>query len=185
MASKDSYMTINVTGVSELLPANKKDKEPTDEDYEKVGEMLGKALRKTRNEIIHKTDVAALKFASHEFKYVKQFATSAMKNGWNRYTTLQEDYIAENTFNNLKMSFNKVSSLNSAIYQGGMVGAAFGPAGAIAGGLVSAVGWAINNEMENRQKLSGYYQQLNQTNFQTYLDSSRAGLVDNGRGTQN
>lgn len=96
----------------------------------------------------------------------------------NRYFSLQEDYLAENLYNNIKTTLSKGTSLYGNIAAGAAVGGAVGAA-------VGAVTWVIGEGINQMQRYSGYYAQLNATNAQTEFSQKRAGLYDNGRGTEN
>jgi outer membrane lipoprotein SlyB len=194
MASKTDYMTINITGVSHLAPENKKENKKEKEEKPEITSNWLDALLTGAEFKKPKTGSALTQSVKYVASQTKQTITTAVSMGWNRYTTLQEDYIAENRINNIETSLNTVKSISEATIQGANNGAKLGSAigGPVGGAIGYAVGavtgvafWGVNQHLKNQQKLSGYYQQLNQTNFQTYLDSSRAGLVDNGRGTQN
>ena len=56
-----------------------------------------------------------------------------------------------------------------------------GPVGA----AVGAVSWGVNEFIQNKANLSGYYQDLNASNFNMQFNRTRAGLIDEGRGTEN
>ena len=191
MANKTDYLIINITGVSHLAP-EKKEKE--EEEKAKPTSNWLKALVTGEEYKKPSKGTATVAAVSYIASQAKQVAEQSISAGWNRYTTLQEDYIAENRINNIKTSVNNVKSMAQSSLKGATTGAQLGgaiggPWGAAAGAAVGVVAgttfWGVNQHLKNQQKLSGYYQQLNQTTFQTYLDSSRAGLVDNGRGTQN
>ena len=195
MASKIDYMTINVTGVSHLAPEpkQKNNKKEKTEKPEVTSKWLDALL--TGTEFKKPETGSAL---TQTFKYVasqsEQIAKTAITMGWNRYTTLQEDYLAENRVNNIEISINNVKSIADSTVNGANTGAKLGASvgGPVGGAIGAAVGavtgaafWGVQNHLKNQQKLQGYYKQLNETNFQTYLDASRAGLVNNGRGTEN
>lgn len=189
--AKKSDVVVTITGFSQSQ------KKITDRDYEKVGEILGDGLKTYKEGLLKDLDKNAsisVKGFSYVYEQEKQILTTGLSMGWNRYTSLKEDYISENRLNNLKTSISKVKSLSSSTLQASSLGkmagmAVGGPIGAAVGSVLGTVAgvvtWGVKNEQQNRQKLQGYYKQLNETNFQTYLDSSRAGLVDNGRGTEN
>ena len=56
-----------------------------------------------------------------------------------------------------------------------------GPTGAVIG----AAGWVGSEILQNQASLSSYYSSINATSMQTEFSRTRAGLVDNGRGTEN
>lgn len=115
--------------------------------------------------------------ASTAINVAKQSADFA----WNRYCTLQEDYMSQQWVNNAKDTINRVTGVANSAIQGGMVGASFGPIGAAAGALIGAVGYGFSQYTEYQKRMSNYYQQLNSTNFQTEFSASRYGLS----GTEN
>jgi hypothetical protein len=103
----------------------------------------------------------------------------------NRYFNMTENYILENEVNNFTtVAGNTASVVNSAII-GAKMGAAAGPGGAVAGALIG-VGFNLANKAITYQgTLSNYYSSLNATNMQTEWSARRAGLWDEGRGTEN
>lgn len=109
----------------------------------------------------------------------------AAKSEINRYYTLREDYLSQRTIENVNVALNKVQTLGSSVLNGASAGSFVGGAGIIAGVVVGAASWGINEIIGIRNAGSNYYQQLNSTNFQTSFSQVRAGLIDNGRGTEN
>ena len=95
-----------------------------------------------------------------------------------RYFSLSEDYIGENNFNNVSTAISKVTGLASQIMVGAQIG---GPIGALAG----VVTWGVTESINYKARMSSYYSSLNATNYNTSYERTRAGLVDNGRGTEN
>ncbi len=96
----------------------------------------------------------------------------------NRYFTIKEDYLGENTYNNAKSAINKVASGWSAVAGGALVG---GPIGAIVGGTT----WLVGQISSNQSTMSSYYQGLNSSTMETSFARTRAGLTNNSRGTEN
>ena len=103
----------------------------------------------------------------------------------NRYFNMTENYILENEVNNfMTVAGNTASVVNSAII-GAKMGVSAGPAGVVAG-VVIGVGFNLANKAINYQNtLANYYSSLNATNMQTEWSAKRAGLWDEGRGTEN
>ena len=99
----------------------------------------------------------------------------------NRYFTLTEDYLAQNIYNNVKSSIAKGSSL---IKMAGSVGVQVAT-GNYVGAAATVISYGVNELMEYRQRMGGYYQALNATNYQTGFSATRAGLVNDSRGTEN
>ena len=53
-------------------------------------------------------------------------------------------------------------------------------------GAVATAGLAVINEgIQYYSRMSNYYQALNATNYQTGFSATRAGLVNDSRGTEN
>ena len=126
---------------------------------------------------IEKMTLGKSVFINQAYSQAKNIVSSALTTGLNQYFKLNEDYIAQNSYNNLMTSVSKTKSLVSTA----LAGAQFGPGGLVAAG----VGWAITEVISYRAKLSNYYSSLNSTNYNTEFSRTRAGLVDNGRGTEN
>lgn len=102
---------------------------------------------------------------------------NAMNLSINRYFSLQEDYLAENIYRNAKTTIGKVESLYGSIKAGAAISGTFG--------VVGAVIWGVSEGLNQFQRYSNYYAQLNATNAQTEFSQKRAGLYNNGRGTEN
>ena len=112
------------------------------------------------------------------YNTVKNLAQSSTEMSINRYFNMSENYLAENTFNNVKQSLNKAAGFASSVIAGGYV----------AGGIGAAIGagaFVVNEWMSFNNTLSGYYSSLNASNFGTQFSNTRASLYNNGRGTEN
>ena len=96
----------------------------------------------------------------------------------NRYFSLSENYMAETDYNNVMTVVNKVKSFASTVSTGASIGG-------VAGALVAAAAWGTNEFISYQNRMSGYYQALNATNYQTQFDRSRLGLTNEGKGTEN
>lgn len=110
-----------------------------------------------------------------------------------RYFSLREDYIGQNKMSAFQSQMGTAKSLLSSIGSGAAAGATMGLAsgniagvavGAIVGGVSSAVKNIINARVARDQKIEQYNMQLNATNVQTQFMSSRASLVNGGKGTE-
>lgn len=113
------------------------------------------------------------------------FATQSARFAYNRYITLNEDYITKQAVTNAMDSINRVKKMGSSVINGMVTGASTGGVvGAVIGGVTSAIDFGVNQYFEYQQKMSSYYQQLNATNFQTNFDASRLGLIGSS-GTEN
>lgn len=105
---------------------------------------------------------------------VKQDANLALT----RYFNLSENYLAQTDYQNVMTSISKVSSFASTVGVGLSLG---GPVGAAIG--IGA--WGVNEFISYQSRMSGYYSNLNATNFGTAWGQERAGLYDGGKGTEN
>ena len=134
-----------------------------------------KQTKKIKEEII-KADAykKAIKTIANSTVNVAEFSL-------NRYFTLSEDYMSQNIYNNVKHSIQKSVQLFSTAKNVAIMAAT----GNYVGAAVTAGAAIINEGMQYYQRMSGYYQALNATNYQTGFSATRAGLVDGGRGTEN
>lgn len=123
---------------------------------------------------------------NQSYQTAKKLVIQTVDAGLNRYLTLSEDYLAQNTINNVKTIINKVSSAGSTIMGGITSGATVGgPVGAIVGGVISAVGWGASEYISYQSRMSGYYANLNASNIETSYAQKRAGYTNGSRGTEN
>lgn len=114
----------------------------------------------------------------YAFNNAKNQLVSAVTSTFNRQVTLNENYLAQNNLNVAKKSLGLVTSLASALKTGQDVGGGAGMA-------VAAVAWGVTQYVSYQNRMSSYYQQLNSNNFNTEFSQVRAGLINNGRGTEN
>ena len=119
--------------------------------------------------------------------------SSSVSYATNRYFSLKEDYLSENVYNNIKSGVTKGLGMANSLISGAAVGAktgsVFGPVGtavgAVLGASVGGFGYGLNQYVQYKQKMSGYYQQLNATNAQTQFQAKRLGLSNEGQNTLN
>lgn len=104
---------------------------------------------------------------------------------FNRYTTLKENYMAENMMNNLKQSVGTLSRIGASAGAFAVQGAIFGPGGAALGALAGVTLGVVNAEKNKAMQIDQYERQLNQINLHTSFNESRASLVNGNRGTEN
>ena len=120
------------------------------------------------------------------YHQAKSLIISGVDASINRYLSLNEDYMGETVYNNAKTTIGKITGLGGAIMSGYTVGSMTGtPVGMAIGVGVAVVGWGANEFLSYQQKMSGYYQSLNASNFQTAFMRKRAGLTDGSHGTEN
>lgn len=160
---------------------------------ERIGQLESKfdkilsPKKNAKNNKKSKEEIDASKYFIHKaydqaLKLVLQTANTSIS----RYFSLSEDYISESTYKNIISSMNKGKNLALTAVSGAVIGSKVG--GVIGGGVgatIAVVGWVGSELIQNQASLSSYYQSINATNMQTQFSRTRAGLVDNGRGTEN
>ena len=155
---------ITVTHVNEGQP----DKEEVPGSQENI---------KEKNSSSNK-DITARGLAMMSLNSAKNIGSRTVSSITNRYFSLSENYIAENDYNNIMTTINKATSFGIAVKTGASVGG-------VVGAVISAAAWGTNEFISYQNRMSGYYQSLNATNYQTEFDRSRLGLTNEGKGTEN
>ena len=171
-------ITIEIVNINREEASAKK----TENNVENNGSssFLNKMLHpiKTVDKALSKKIEAKSVFLNQAYQQAKNLAVQTVSTTVNRYFSLSEDYMLENSYRNTVATLNKGKSLATTIIGGAITG---GPVGAI----VAGIGWVASEDLQNRAALSTYYQQINESNYNTNFSRIRAGLVDNGRGTEN
>jgi|GEM_PF-4776730 len=121
----------------------------------------------------------------YAFNNVKNELVSTVTSTLNRQITLNENYLAQNNLNIAKKSVSLVSGLASSVYAGIKIGEVGGTTGIAVGVAIAATTWGMSQYISYQNRMSSYYQQLNSNNFNTEFSQVRAGLINNGRGTEN
>ncbi len=123
---------------------------------------------------------------NQSYNTAKQIVISTVESSVNRYLTLTEDYMAQNTYNKVKTDISKLASAGSAIIGGATSGAIVGGLpGAVAGAVIGTIGFASSEYISMQSRMSSYYRSLNASNIQADYSQRRLGLTDNSRGTEN
>lgn len=117
-------------------------------------------------------------------------AVNAVKNAGmyylNRYLSLTENYQAEQDLSNTMTAISKAASLIGTVGAGAMGGMATGgPVGAAVGAVVAAVGWTVNETIDLVKTYDQQEISINEANGQSAFQSTRLGLSNGGRGTEN
>lgn len=133
---------------------------------------------KGENKDKNKKQNTKLAIMSYAFSSTLNKAREDINNSINRYFNLSENYIAQNYYNNVKTSIGKASSLITTLKVGGSIGG-------VAGMAVGLGMWGVGQYLQYSARMSSYYSGLNATNYGTAFGQERAGLYDNGRGTEN
>lgn len=148
-----------------------------------ISRHLNPKKKKKTEEEIRKEAIKALGVyaTKHSFDLIKN-SISVTKN---RYFNMSENYILENEIDNFMTIVGNTTSVAATALVGAKVGMGAGPVGmAVGAGVGAAVGVAANLITYQSTKAS-YYSSLNATNMQTEWSAKRAGLWDEGRGTEN
>lgn len=119
------------------------------------------------------------------YNTAKRLIIQGVESGLSNYFALSEDYLAENTYNNVKTSISKVTGFASSVLGGMTAGGMAGPVGAGVGAVIGAVGWGTSEFFSYSTRMSSYYRNLNASNIERDYFSRRAGLVNGGKGTEN
>lgn len=115
----------------------------------------------------------------------KRMVISGVTQSINRYLTLTEDYLAEETYHNAMNTISKATTLGGSLYIGAKVGSALGIGGAVVGMGIATVGFVGSNMLNYQAQMSAYHRQINASNINRAYGMKRAGLVDGGKGTDN
>ena len=165
MASDTRKITIEIIGGDDKGDSKKQDNK-TD---------IKKNTKKIKKEIVK---AEAYKNAIVQ---VRDTTLNIAEMSLNRYFTLSEDYMSQNIYNNVKKSINKGMQLLKTT---GAV-ATMAATGNVVGAVATAGLAVINEGIQYYSRMSNYYQALNATNYQTGFSATRAGLVNDSRGTEN
>ena len=127
----------------------------------------------------------ALNIGTQAVSATASAALNAAEYGFDRYCTLQEDYMSQQAAQNIRNTVNKAKGLIGSMFSGAAAGSSAGPWGAVAGAVIGAASYGVEQYYSYQSRMSGYYQKLNSTNFETSFGASRLGLTNNSRGTEN
>ena len=146
---------------------------------DKEGEKEKKKTKKTTKKI--KEEIIKADLYKQNIKQIWNETIKIAEFQMNRYFKFGEDYINQNLYENVKRSISKASQI------GGTYSAIAGMAasGNAVGAGIMAISSVISEGMQYYQRMSSYYQSLNATNYQTGFSATRAGLVNDSRGTEN
>lgn len=172
--AEERKITIEILDGGGSSSSNSQNK--VDDSEEQVGKVINKIMHPIKT--LESSTIGKSVIANQVYQQSKQMLTQTIDLSVNRYYTLTEDYLGQTNYQHIKTSYSKIKGLASSIAGGAMVG---GPIGA----AVGAVSWGVNEFIQNKANLSGYYQDLNASNFNMQFNRTRAGLIDEGRGTEN
>lgn len=125
-------------------------------------------------------------YAKEQLNRTKEIAVGFATSEFNRYVSLSEDYLAENTYNQVTSTISAARRAYSSIKSGATTGMSFGgPWGAAIGAVVGVAEFGITTAVDYRKKMSSYNKQLNETNITTAYQAGRMNLIDGGQNTSN
>ena len=116
------------------------------------------------------TSKAYMVFLNQSFDIAKNLIVTSVEASYNRQHSLYEDYIGEQTSRNYSNVIKKASAIAVPLAMGHPV---------IALGVVAL------DVVNSYNKYVDAIQKLNTTDYNTNFGRVRAGLVDNGKGTEN
>lgn len=105
--------------------------------------------------------------------------------GYSRYIDLTEDYMAQMGAQNMQAHLSRIGTLSGSTISGAMVGAKFGPIGAIIGSIVGFGMGGFRNELSVRRTIAEQERALHEEAYSLYFNTLRAGAVNYSRGTEN
>jgi hypothetical protein len=104
--------------------------------------------------------------------------TATVESSSHNYFYMKEDYLGEQIYRNVKSNISKVSGSIITIAAGAKIGGA-------PGAVIATVGVVANEGLSIYNKYASLENQMNTLNYGMEFSRTRAGLVDNGRGTEN
>lgn len=148
-------------------------KTPDEDKDKKKSDNEGKALLKSF-------------ILNQGYKVAKKMVIQSVEASVNRYLTLTEDYMAQNTYNMVKISIDKANAAGTTIIGGAITGAIVGGfIGAGVGAVIGTVGLGVSEFINYQSRMSGYFRALNASNIEMNYARKRAGLMDGSKGTEN
>lgn len=153
-----------------------------------IEKHLNDTLKKMKSSVkeTESSSTAKSVLINQTFQLAKNSFFKALTFSLRRTNTLTEDYIGEMYLQHIQTALGKGVGLVTTAASGAIAGAKVGGVyGGIAGAVIGIVGWGVGEYVSGQETKSGIYQNLNATIFQTEFMASRAGLVNNSRGTEN
>ena len=123
--------------------------------------------------------------ANEAFKQAKTIIKNLGTYSLNRYFNLTEDYLSEQTMQNVTTAIEKVTSIGTTIAGAVTIGSSFGPVGIALTTTIATVGWLINDGIEKEKRWQTARLAQNNANYNREFSAIRAGLIDGSKGTLN
>lgn len=108
----------------------------------------------------------------------KSLLKESISSTFNRMFSLKEDYLMENDYNIAMGHISRFTSFALTTVGGYK-------AGGLVGAGISVAGWGLSQGINLINRREQFYQNLNASNQQMQFSRTRAGLLDNGKGTEN
>lgn len=123
--------------------------------------------------------------ANEAFKQAKTIIKNLGTYSLNRYFNLTEDYLSEQTMQNVTTAIEKATSIGTTIAGAVTIGSSFGPVGIALTTTIATVGWLINDGIEKEKRWQTARLAQNNANYNREFSAIRAGLIDGSKGTLN
>lgn len=123
--------------------------------------------------------------ANEAFKQAKTIIKNLGTYSLNRYFNLTEDYLSEQTMQNVVTAIEKVTSIGTTIAGAVTIGSSFGPVGIALTTTIATVGRLINDGIEKEKRWQTARLAQNNANYNREFSAIRAGLIDGSKGTLN
>ena len=135
---------------------------------------------------LEKVVVGDSQSSKYIYDLMKGLATESIIFTMNRQYRLTEDYLSQNELNNIQKTLGKAGSMASSVISGAAAGSAIFPGvGTVIGAAVGAAASIATEAISGASTLSNYYSNLNAASYQSGFSARRAGLTNEGRGTEN
>lgn len=116
---------------------------------------------------------------------VTGYISHAADYSYSKYISLTEDYITDVGVNNTKKTISIIQHVTDSTAKGVQAGASFGPIGMVIGGIIGLAVGAADTARDAREALVEQSRRMNEESYALYFNTSRAGLINNSRGTEN
>ena len=130
--------------------------------------------------------VGSSQSAKYIYDNLKNLAIENVNTTLGRTFRLTEDYMNQSILNNVQAQIGKASSFAASVIAGAKIGSIVAPGAGTVIGAVTGAAASIGSELiSGGSTISQYYSDINAATYQSEFSRQRAGLVDEGRGTQN
>lgn len=113
------------------------------------------------------------------------YVNHAADYSYSKYISLTEDYITDVAVNNAKKTIAIAQHVSESTSKGIQAGSSFGPVGMVIGGIIGLAVGAADTARDAKEALVEQSRRMNEESYALYFNTSRAGLINNSRGTEN